>query len=128
MCAARGALLIVDDDPSVIETFSKMLQLEGYDVLTALDAETGLHELATARLDAILLDLRMPSVDGLTFMRRLRAQERDCHIPVAIITGDYSIDETLSRELQELGAIVCFKPMWLGDLVAVIERLLRNSL
>ena len=103
-----------------------MLELEGYAVLTALDAETALHHLASARPDAILLDLRMPSVDGLTFMRRLRAQERDRHIPVAIITGDYSIDETLSRELQELDAIVFFKPLWIGDLVAVIERLLPN--
>jgi len=127
MSAARGALLIVDDDPSVIQTFSRMLQLEGYDVVTALDAETGLHELATARLDAILLDLRMPSVDGLMFMRRLRAQERDRHIPVAIITGDYAMDETLSRELQELGAIIFFKPLWIGDLVAVVERLLPNT-
>jgi CheY-like chemotaxis protein len=126
MCAARGALLIVDDDPSVIQTFSRMLELEGYAVLTALDAETALHHLASARPDAILLDLRMPSVDGLTFMRRLRAQERDRHIPVAIITGDYSIDETLSRELQELDAVVFFKPLWIGDLVAVIERLLPN--
>ena len=126
MCAARGALLIVDDDPSVIQTFSRMLQLEGYDVLTALDAETGLREVATARPDAILLDLRMPSVDGLMFMRRLRAQERDRHIPVAIITGDYLIDETLSQELRELDAFVFFKPLWIGDLVTVIDRLLRN--
>jgi len=127
MCAARGSLLIVDDDPGVIQTFSRMLQLEGYDVLTALDAETGLRELSTVRPVAILLDLRMPSVDGLMFMRRLRAQERDRDIPVAIITGDYAMDETLSHELRELGAIICFKPLWLGDLVTVIDRLLQNT-
>ena len=127
MCAARRTVLIIDDDPGVTQTFCKMLQLAGYDALATVDADTGLRDIATTRPDAILLDLRMPSTDGLTFMRRLRAQERDRHTPVAIITGDYSVDETLSRELRALDATICFKPMWLGDLVAVIEGLLRNT-
>jgi two-component system, OmpR family, response regulator MprA len=126
MCAARGTVLIIDDDASVTQTFCKMLQLEGYDVLTTLDGETGLHEIAMSRPDAVLLDLRMPFTDGLMFMRRLRAQERERHTPVAIITGDYSIDETVSRELRELDAVIHFKPLWLEDLVAIIERLLRT--
>jgi DNA-binding response OmpR family regulator len=127
MCAARGTVLIIDDDPTVTQTFCKMLQLEGYQAFTTLDAETGLRDIATTRPDAVLLDLRMPSTDGLMFMRRLRAEERDRHTPVAIITGDYSVDETLLCELRALDATLYFKPMWLGDLVAVVERLLRNS-
>src|SRR5882762_2628698 len=108
MDAARRTVLIVDDDPSVIQTFSRMLWFEGYVVLTALDAEAGLREIATTRPDAILLGLRMPLVDGLEFLRRLRADEQDRHTPVAIITGDYFVDEGVSRELRQLDAVLCF--------------------
>jgi two-component system response regulator PrrA len=126
MRTSRGTVLIVDDDASVIQTFARMLRLEGYNVATALDAETGFRTTRAMRPDAILLDLRMPLMDGITFLRRLRAYEQDRRTPVAIITGDYCIDGTLTRELQELGAVVCLKPLWLEDLVSITERLLRT--
>ena len=93
----RRTVLIVDDDQGVIDTFARMLRLEGFDVLTALDADAGWSTMAAIRVDAILLDLRMPLVDGLGFLRRLRAQEYGHDIPVAVLTGDYFIDESLSR-------------------------------
>jgi DNA-binding response OmpR family regulator len=125
MCGTRGTVLIVDDDASVSRTFARMLRLEGYDVSTAQDAEGGLLEVATTHPDAVLLDLRMPLLDGLGFLRRLREQEPDRHTPVAIITGDYIIDETLLHEIRALDAVLCFKPLWLEDLVRITERLLR---
>jgi CheY-like chemotaxis protein len=126
MRTSRGTVLIVDDDASVIQTFARMLQLEGYDVVTALDAEAGFRKTRTMRLDAILLDLRMPLMDGMMFLRRLRDHEQERRTPVAIITGDYCIDGTVTRELQELGAVICLKPLWLEDLVRITERLLRT--
>jgi CheY-like chemotaxis protein len=66
-------ILIVDDDEGVTQTFARMLRLEGYQVQTAVSAETGLVEAEESRPDAIILDLRMPLVDGLGFWR-LRAQ------------------------------------------------------
>lgn len=127
MCSPRRTVLVVDDDPSVIQTFARLLRLEGYDVVTALDAEAGLHAIATTPTDAVLLDLRMPFMDGLLFLRRLREAERHRRTPVAIITGDYFVDECVVRELRELGAVVCFKPMWLEDLLEVTEHLLRRT-
>ena len=64
MCSRRPTVLIVDDDPSVIQTFGRMLGLTGYDVVTALDAEAGLQAIATNHPDAVLLDLRMPFSAG----------------------------------------------------------------
>jgi two-component system, OmpR family, response regulator PrrA len=125
MCGTRGTVLIVDDDASVSRTFARMLRLEGYDVSTALDAETGLREVATNHPEAVLLDLRMPFQDGLAFLRRLRQQEHDRHTPVAIITGDYIVDGNLLQEIRGLDAVLCFKPLWLEDLVRITERLLR---
>jgi two-component system, OmpR family, response regulator len=118
-------ILIVDDDEGVTQTFARMLRLEGYQVRTAVSAETGLREAEQSHPDAIILDLRMPLVDGLGFLRRLRARDDQRAIPVAIVTGDYFLDDSVSTELRELGAELRFKPLWLEDLVGLARNLLK---
>ena len=120
-----GTILIIDDDEGVIQTFARMLRLEGYQVHTALNAEVGLREAEITRPDAIILDLRMPLLDGLGFLRRLRASTQQRDTPVAIVTGDYFLDESISSELRRLGAELKFKPMWLEDLVGLARTLLK---
>jgi len=120
-------ILIVDDDEGVTQTFARMLRLEGYQVRTAVSAETGLREAEHSHPDAIILDLRMPLVDGLGFLRRLRAHDQQRTTPVAIVTGDYFLDETVATELQELGAELKFKPLWLEDLVGLARNLLQSK-
>jgi len=120
-------ILIVDDDESVTQTFASMLRLEGYQVRTAITAENGLRVAEEIRPDAIILDLRMPLVDGLGFLRRLRAKEEQRLTPVAIVTGDYFLEDEISSELRELGAELRFKPMWLEDLVGLARDLLERD-
>jgi DNA-binding response OmpR family regulator len=122
--AVRAKILIVDDDVGVTQTFARILRLEGYQVRTAISAETGLRVAAESQPDAIILDLRMPLVDGLGFLRRLRALDEQRRTPVAIVTGDYFLEDTVSRELRELGAELRFKPMWLEDLVRLARNLI----
>ena len=121
----KPRVLLVDDDPETTQTFARMLKLEGYDVRTAINAEAGLHAMEASAPDAILLDLHMPLVDGLAFLRRLRADVHQQHTPVAIVTGDYFIDDTISNELSELGAEVYLKPLWLEDLVTITHALVK---
>jgi DNA-binding response OmpR family regulator len=121
----KATILVVDDDEGVTQTFARMLRLEGYAVRTAINAETGLLEAEKSRPDAIILDLRMPLVDGLGFLKRLRAHDGQRDTPVAIVTGDYSLDDQVSAELQRLGAQLKFKPLWLEDLVGLARRLLQ---
>jgi len=118
-------ILIVDDDEGVTQTFARMLRLEGYQVHTALSAEQGLGEADRHLPNAIILDLRMPLIDGLGFLRRLRGREEHRATPVAIVTGDYFLDDSISTELRELGAQLRFKPLWLEDLVALARGLLK---
>ena len=120
-----ATILVVDDDEGVTQTFARMLRLEGYDVRTAMNAETGLREADRSHPDAIILDLRMPLVDGLGFLRRLRARDEQRDTPVAIVTGDYFLDDQVSAELRELGAELKFKPLWLEDLVGLARHLLQ---
>jgi DNA-binding response OmpR family regulator len=125
--AAREAakILIVDDDEGVTTTFARMLRLEGFDVRTAINGEMGLREASLSNPDAIILDLRMPLVDGLRFLRRLRADVERRDTPVAIVTGDYFMDDEIATELRQLGAEVKFKPLWLEDLVGLARHLLK---
>ena len=120
-----ATILIVDDDQGVTRTFARMLQLEGYKVRTAGSAETALREAEQSRPDAIIVDLRMPLIDGLTFLRRLRGDSDQRTTPVAIVTGDYFLDDAVSTELHELGAELRFKPLWLEDLVGLARNLLK---
>jgi DNA-binding response OmpR family regulator len=122
---ATATILIVDDDEGVTETFSRMLKLEGYNVRTAMSAEKGLRDAEEIRPDAIILDLRMPLVDGLDFLRRLRAVDQQRHTPVAIVTGDYFLEDQIASELRELGAELKFKPLWLDQLVGLARELLK---
>jgi CheY-like chemotaxis protein len=124
--ARRPTILLVDDDPTVLQTYARMLRLEGYDVHTALDAEGGLEQAATCAPDAIFLDLRMPLADGLAFLQRLRAREDERQTPVAIVTGDYLIDDAMTDTLRGLGATIHFKPLWLDDLVELTHKLVRD--
>jgi DNA-binding response OmpR family regulator len=122
---STSKILIVDDDEGVTQTFARMLRLEGYTVRTAVSAEKGLLDAEEHRPDAIILDLRMPLVDGLGFLRRLRASDDHRDTPVAIVTGDYFLDDAVSNELRDLGAELRFKPLWLEDLVGLARNLLK---
>ena len=117
-------ILIVDDDETVLQTFAKALSLEGYDVRTAASPLVGLQEVEDTPPDAILLDLRMPFVNGVGFLYRLRAHEAHRHTPVAIITGDSCIDDPALIELHGLDAEVRFKPIWIDEVVTLTRTLL----
>jgi len=124
--ADARTILVIDDDRAVADTFSRMLALEGFRVSTALTADAGLQLADEVRPDAIILDLRMPIVNGLQFLRTIRSRPHLTDVPVAIVTGDYFLGETMAADLKSLGAAVRFKPLWLEDLVALARALVSS--
>jgi CheY-like chemotaxis protein len=121
--ATTRTILIVDDDRSVADTFARMLKLEGFGVATALSAEAGLELADSVHPHAIILDMRMPITNGLQFLRLVRSKPHLVEIPVAIVTGDYFLPESIQHELKSLGASIRFKPLWLEDLIALAKTL-----
>jgi len=117
------AILIVDDDPSVTETFTRLLTLEGFTVYSALSPEGGLGITGAKHPDAIIMDLRMPILSGLQFLQRLRETRALRSIPVAIVTGDLFVDDSITTQIEALGASVLFKPLWLDELLALAQGL-----
>ncbi len=71
--AALASGLVVDDDQEMIENQSRILRREGHRVETASSGRAGLVRADAIRPDAIIVDLQMPNVDGVEFLRRLRA-------------------------------------------------------
>lgn len=103
-------ILLVEHGEGMIATYARILGLEGYSVHTALSGLAGLDDLASSQPDAVIVDFRMPDIDGLEFLPRIRADERYRHIPAAIVRGDHFLDERVPTQLHELGAIIRFKP------------------
>ena len=113
-------VLVVDDDPSIIETFGAILKSEGYEVLTA---SSGRDAVALARqepVDLILLDLVMPGMDGLAALPQLR--EARPTAPVVILCADVEPDGEV--EAFGSGAVaVLLKPPDVDKLLRMVEEL-----
>jgi CheY-like chemotaxis protein len=80
-------IFIVDDNPVNLKLASSVLEMEGYVVETAVDAEQAQELLKRATHDLILMDIALPGMDGLTLTRKLKEDERLKHIPVVAMTA-----------------------------------------
>ena len=116
----RSTVLIVDDDPTVTDHFSRILRLEGYDVVCAYSGEQGLSLVERIHPDAMVLDLQMRAMGGLELLERFRTMSHLMDVPAVIVTGDYFMDDEIRERLMSLGAQVQFKPLWVEDLVKVV--------
>jgi CheY-like chemotaxis protein len=117
-------LLLIDDDPAVSLTLSRMLEFRGHEVTRSESAETGLSLAIRTPPDAVILDMKMPQMGGLEFLRRLRAEPGLADLPVGVITGDYFLGEVTLQELATLGASVRYKPIRMEDLSVLTDQLL----
>lgn len=98
--AETGRMLIVDDEDSVREVLSDYFVDRGYAVITASDGPGALAAFARERPDVVLLDVRMPGLDGLTVLKRLR--EADPDVAVIMVTANEDVD--LARQTLSVGA------------------------
>jgi sigma-B regulation protein RsbU (phosphoserine phosphatase) len=114
-------LLLIDDDPAVSLTLARMLEFCGHRVTRIESAERGLEQAIAEPPDALILDMKMPEMGGLEFLRRLRAVSQ---LPVGVITGDYFLGEAVLQELALLGATVRYKPIRIEDLAGLTEHIL----
>jgi PAS domain S-box-containing protein len=80
-------ILVVDDNPTNLKLVSAVLEFEGHDILTAVDADEAQVVLAVTLPDLILMDIALPGMDGLTLTRKLKAEERTRGIPIVALTA-----------------------------------------
>ena len=122
-------ILVVDDDRNIREVISMCLhKLKGWEILTAASGQEGLNGISTNHPHAIVLDMMMPEMDGLTFLRHLRSALRIAEtIPVVILTASRHLPD--KELLTELGVVeIVSKPFLPIDLVRQIDRALESNL
>jgi DNA-binding response OmpR family regulator len=120
-------VLIVDDDVVLARAFAQALNGEGFRADAVNSAEDALHRVRHEPPDAIILDFRMPMINGVGFLYRLRAQSPTRHIPVLVVTGEAMLSDEVLAELHELGADVRQKPIGLHEFLSATRTLLTRA-
>lgn len=123
----HATVLLVEDDVTLGDAFARVLRSAGYEVWLTASADEGLEKIKIVRPAAIVLDFRMPLVNGLGFLYRLRAAEPDTRTPVAVVTGDTSLDDDVKAQLQELGAELRLKPIMPNELLEAVQAMISES-
>jgi CheY-like chemotaxis protein len=125
--SAPRHVLVVDDDPIVGQTFGRMLTVSGFEATVAHSVADALDAAAARRPDVILTDLRMPMSDGMELLTRIRRDPDLREIPVAVVTGDHFLTEESLAGLRAYGAAIRFKPLFMADLLALVEDLVASG-
>jgi two-component system response regulator MprA len=117
-------VLVVDDDPSIVEALKRALTREGYGVTAADDGESAIEAVAADRPDAMILDVSMPKLDGLSVCRRLRG-EGD-RLPILVVTARHSLGDRVAG-LDAGADDYLVKPFDLEELLARLRALMRRA-
>jgi DNA-binding response OmpR family regulator len=119
--AGKGTILVVDDEPPVGQLLADFFTPKGYEVLCALGGLEGLSKLEKHRPDVILLDVRMPDMDGITVLRRIR--EANPWVGVLMMSGN--TDTEAAKETLQLGAFdYVLKPFDFDYLDRAVHKML----
>ncbi len=115
-------VLIIDDEKNIRVTLKKALELDGYEVETAINGEDGLRKIEKVEYSVILLDMKMPGLDGIEFLKKVN--ERQYKARVIMITGYGSVETAV--ETMKMGAVDYlrkpFKPQEIREIVQEVFK------
>jgi CheY-like chemotaxis protein len=114
----RRPILVVDDDPAILATVCEALDLEGFPVVSATNGAEALDAVDRSQPSLVLLDMRMPVLDGWGFMRVVR--ERGLNLTVVVMTATADA-RRWGREVGAQGVLA--KPFELDELMRAVQRL-----
>lgn len=116
-------ILIVDDSPTEVHVFSKMLEKEGYQVLVAADGEEGVAKAKEEIPDLILMDVVMPGLNGFQATRKIHRDASTKHIPIVMVTTK---DQDTDREwgMRQGATDYLVKPIDTAELADKLRTLL----
>ena len=122
----KERVLVVDDDPDIVQFVSVNLELEGYEVSSATDGKEALASITADAPDLVILDIMMPEMDGLAVLRRMRAHPTSANVPVIVLTAK-ALPQDRIRGL-ELGADdYISKPFELDELLVRVRTVLQRA-
>jgi len=112
------SVLIVDDNTSFSQTMSFVLSRKGYETSTAEDGLEALEQVKQRQFDVILLDIKLPKLDGVEVYRRIKDSQPN--VPVLMMTA-YSVNDLVQEAIREGAYAVIRKPLDLDQLISMIE-------
>ena len=117
-------ILVVDDDPDILEALSEILEAEGFEIRRARNGKEALERLEPDPPKLILLDLMMPVMDGWEFAQRLRQRPHLANIPIIVLSADRNV----GSKALDIGAVGHLaKPFELNDLLDMVRRSLNPA-
>lgn len=118
-------ILVVDDDPDILEALSEILEAEGFEIRRARNGKEALERLEPDPPQLILLDLMMPVMDGWEFAQRMRQKPPEVSsIPLIVLSADRNV----GPKAQDIGAVGHLaKPFELNDLLEMVRRALKEG-
>ncbi len=118
-------VLIVDDDPSMVKLIELILEKNNYETSFALTGDEAINKMCTETLDACLLDMMLPDINGIQLLQKMRQMEEGRHIPIIMITGNHDEFDTILG--LELGADdFIHKPFNKRELIARLNVIFRR--
>lgn len=118
----KKTVLVIEDSPYLSESIVDMLNMRGYKSITALNGREGAEMAIANHPDLILLDIRLPDIDGYEVYRRIRENEWGSKANILILTASESI-ENISKNIDLPTDYILFKPEWsVQDLLARIQK------
>lgn len=115
-------VLVIDDDPTLIAVLSDILSMVGgYDVHIARDGASGLESVLTVQPDCVVVDVRMPGLNGFQFVRAVRGDPATANIPLVILSAMVQDRDVVTGLLSGVDEYL-FKPVKMDDLLGAIER------
>ena len=122
-------ILIVDDDPDILDNIVTVLETQPYRLATARDGKKCMAKMAEEVPDLLILDLLMPHMDGWGVIREMRSEPRFAQVPIMILTTvvedasrrRYELETGMAMEVQEYVQ----KPVMPSELIRCVEKLLK---
>jgi len=123
MTENKKTVLLVDDEPDLLESLAIRFKASGYNVLTAIDGLDALQKARTLSPNLIILDLMLPKMDGYKVARLLKFDNRYSHIPILILSArGQDLDKEMGKNAGADDYMV--KPFDSVDLISRVKRLL----
>lgn len=123
---SKPKILIVDDEPDVIDLIARTLEGEGFDVVYAYDGISALDLVSVEKPDLVLVDIMMPMMSGYEVCEQIKSNPATQHIPLLCVSSAHTPDAR-AQSLKVGAAALIAKPFMPAELVAQVRRYLKKT-
>ena len=122
----KKLILVVDDEKDIVEIVRDLLEGEGYQILSAYDGQEALDQLQRHRIDGVVLDIKMPVLDGMRVIERMRADAKIKDLPVVVLTATQVIREAQEQFKKLKVDAWLSKPFEPNELLSAVAKVLKK--